>query len=92
MFAQLVLQFKKNYFALFGLLIALGLIISAIFAPFLAPYDPYVQDLSQRLIEPFYGENGSFKHILGTDDFGRDLFSRIVYGTRVSILIGVISV
>lgn len=92
MFGQLVLQFKKNYFALFGLLIALGLIISAIFAPFLAPYDPYVQDLSQRLIEPFYGENGSFKHILGTDDFGRDLFSRIVYGTRVSILIGVISV
>ncbi len=92
MFAQLVLQFKKNYFALFGLLIALGLIVSAIFAPFLAPYDPYVQDLSQRLIEPFYGENGSFKHILGTDDFGRDLFSRIVYGTRVSILIGVISV
>ncbi|WP_297575468.1 ABC transporter permease [uncultured Campylobacter sp.] len=92
MFGQLVLQFKKNYFALFGLFIALGLIISAIFAPFLAPYDPYVQDLSQRLIEPFYGENGSFKHILGTDDFGRDLFSRIVYGTRVSILIGVISV
>lgn len=92
MFNQILLQFKKNYFALFGLFIVFILVICAIFAPFIAPFDPYLQNLDQRLIEPFYSENGTLKHILGTDDFGRDLFSRIVYGARVSIFIGVISV
>jgi len=55
-------------------------------APFLAPYDPVSQDLYSRLQPPSLG------HILGTDDFGRDIFSRIIYGSLISIRIGVVTV
>lgn len=92
MFKYCLSQIKKNYFSAFGLFIAIILIICAIFAPILAPYNPYNQDLANRLIEPFYGHGGSLKHIFGTDDFGRDVFSRIIYGARTSIMIGIISV
>jgi len=85
-------QFKKNKSALIGLYIVVVLISFAIFAPFLAPYDPLIQNLEDRLIAPFWAEGGSFTHILGTDDFGRDLLSRIIYGARISLMIGVISV
>lgn len=85
-------QYKKNKSAVFGLLIVFILIFFAIFAPFIAPYEPNIQNLPDRLMPPFWYELGSFSHILGTDDFGRDLFSRIVYGARISIIIGLISV
>jgi len=85
-------QFKKNKSALIGLYIVIVLIICALFAPFLAPADPLIQDLEQRLIPPMWAEGGSFAHILGTDDFGRDMLSRIIYGARISLMIGVISV
>ena len=85
-------QFSKNKSALVGLYISLALIIFAIFAPIIATYDPLSQNLTNRLIPPFWYENGSLMHIFGTDDFGRDLFSRIIYGARISLLIGVISV
>jgi len=85
-------QFKKNKSALIGLYIVIVLIICALFAPFLSPADPLIQDLEQRLIPPMWAEGGSFAHILGTDDFGRDMLSRIIYGARISLMIGVISV
>lgn len=85
-------QFKKNKSAMVGLFIACILVICAVFAPLIAPYDPEIQDLSRRLIPPAWAEGGSLAHLLGTDDFGRDLFSRIVYGARISLMIGVISV
>ena len=85
-------QFRKNRSALVGLYIVVILISCAIFAPVLAPYDPLIQNLDNRLIAPFWEEGGSFTHILGTDDFGRDLLSRIIYGARISLMIGVISV
>jgi len=85
-------QFKKNKSALVGLYIVIVLISCALFAPFLAPYDPLIQNLDDRLIAPFWTENGSLAHILGTDDFGRDLLSRVIYGARISLMIGVISV
>ena len=68
-----------------GILIILGVIITAIFAPFLAPYDPYAQDLPQRLLRP------SAQHLLGTDSLGRDLLSRLIYGSRNSLMVGVIA-
>lgn len=92
MLRQIFIQFKRNYFALFGLFIASVLIICAIFAPIIAPFDPITQNLEMRLIPPFYDTTGNFVHILGTDDFGRDLLSRIIYGARISIMIGFISV
>ncbi|WP_108061142.1 ABC transporter permease [Poseidonibacter lekithochrous] len=85
-------QFRKNKSALIGLYIVAILILCALLAPVLAPYDPLIQNLGNRLIPPFWAEGGSFAHILGTDDFGRDLLSRIIYGARISLMIGVVSV
>ncbi len=85
-------QFKKNKSALIGLYIVMVLILCAIFAPIVAPYDPLIQDLDNRLIPPMWNEQGSLAHVLGTDDFGRDLLSRIIYGARISLTIGIISV
>lgn len=77
-------RLKKNKMAIasFFLLVIIALI--AVFAPLIAPYDPYTQDLS-RINEP-----PSPDHWFGTDDVGRDLFSRVVYGTRISMLVGVV--
>jgi ABC-type dipeptide/oligopeptide/nickel transport system permease subunit len=85
-------QFKKNKSALVGLVIVAILIICGLFAPIIAPYDPLIQNLDNRLISPFWTEGGTISHILGTDDFGRDLLSRIIYGARISLMIGVISI
>ncbi|HOV39744.1 MAG TPA: ABC transporter permease, partial [Spirochaetales bacterium] len=63
------------------------LLAAALASPYLTSYSPTTQDLSHRLIPPFTGGR-----ILGTDDLGRDLWSRIVYGTRPLILIGAFSV
>lgn len=89
---QLIKQFTKNYFAMFGLFIVLVLVVCAIFAPIIAPFDPNEQNLAMRLLPPIYEEGANSAYILGTDDFGRDLLSRIIYGARVSIMIGFISV
>jgi ABC-type dipeptide/oligopeptide/nickel transport system permease subunit len=69
-----------------GAAIILLLLITAIFAPFIAPYDPYKQDLGEALRGP------SRAHLLGTDPLGRDELSRIIYGTRISLLVGIVSV
>jgi peptide/nickel transport system permease protein len=67
----------------------LGLILlMALLAPLLAPYDPYAQDLTKRLIPPFWHEAATWAHPLGTDNLGRDYLSRVIYGARVSLLIG----
>jgi ABC-type dipeptide/oligopeptide/nickel transport system permease subunit len=71
---------------LFGAVVILMLIIVAIFSAVVAPYDPYQQELREALRHP------SWKHLLGTDPLGRDELSRIVYGTRTSLLVGIISV
>jgi peptide/nickel transport system permease protein len=74
---------------LFGLLVVLGLAFVAVFAPLLAPHDPAKQDLSKALIPPFWYGKGSLTYALGTDSLGRDVLSRIIYGTRISIYVGV---
>jgi peptide/nickel transport system permease protein len=60
----------------------------ALFAPVLAPHDPYHQNLLTRLIPPVWDDRGSWEHVLGTDHLGRDYFSRLIYGARISLLIG----
>lgn len=62
--------------------------LMAVLAPVLAPHDPYVQDLSQRLINPIWHADGTWTHPLGTDGFGRDYLSRVLYGAQVSLMIG----
>ena len=79
-------MFKSNYLFTFGVIICLFWIIMAIIAPFVSPYDPVVQDLTLRLKAP------SAAHIFGTDNFGRDIFSRVIYGGRYSLLAGCLTV
>lgn len=77
--------FKKNKVAMACLGIAIILCLVALFAPWIAPYDPDAQVLTERLMPP------SAQHWFGTDDLGRDIFSRIVYGCRISLSVGVVS-
>ena len=64
------------------------MILVAVLASLIAPHDPYEQDLTTRLIEPVWGTGGSWAHPLGTDALGRDYLSRIIYGARVSLIVG----
>lgn len=77
-------RLKKNKLAILSFIILVLIALVAIFAPVIAPYDPYAQNLSR------INEAPSADHWFGTDDIGRDIFSRVVYGTRVSMLVGVV--
>lgn len=79
-------EFRKNKAAVVGMVILLLIIFVAVFADKLAPYDPYEQVYAEALQHP------SSAHLFGTDEFGRDIFSRILYGARVSLLVGLVSV
>jgi peptide/nickel transport system permease protein len=72
----------------FGGGILLLIVAIAVFAPLIAPYDPYEQDLFKRLVPPFWMEGADPAHLLGTDNLGRDYLSRLIYGARISLLIG----
>ena len=74
-------------FILGGSVVLFALLV-AIFAPLLAPADPYDQDLTRRLIDPIWGAKGTWDHPLGTDALGRDYLSRIMFGSQVSLMIG----
>ena len=60
----------------------------ALLAPWLAPHDPYAQDLAKRLVPPVWDARGTWEHLLGTDHLGRDYLSRLMYGARISLTIG----
>ncbi|MBF9266552.1 ABC transporter permease, partial [Paracidovorax cattleyae] len=66
-------------------------VLAAVFAPCLAPHDPFAQDVTQRLIPPVWQERGTWEHVLGTDKLGRDYLSRLLYGARVSLVIGFVT-
>ena len=75
-----------------GLLMFLSVVFAAVFAPLIAPYDPLQQDLRNAKLPPAWYEEGSTEHILGTDNLGRDLLSRLIYGARVSLTVGFVGV
>jgi len=79
-------RLKRNRMAMTGLALVLGLFVVSVFAPWLAPYDPNQIDLKQVLMPP------SLAHYLGTDTLGRDVLSRIIYGSRVSLKVGFVAV
>ncbi len=85
---QMTRRFFGTWQAWLGASILAVILVVAIFAPFLAPYDPEAIDILQRLKPPSLTSG----HLLGTDDVGRDLFSRLLYGARVSLLVGVSTV
>jgi peptide/nickel transport system permease protein len=79
-------RLKRNRMAMAGLALVLGLFVVSIFAPWLAPYDPNLIDLKQVLMPP------GPSHYLGTDTLGRDVLSRIIFGSRVSLKVGFVAV
>ena len=76
----------KNRLSVLGIIIVSGFLLVAFSAPYLAPSNIYTQDLNNRLAPPGKG------HIMGSDDLGRDILSRIIYGSRVSLKVGIITV
>lgn len=84
-----VLAIKRNKLFAFGLGLILLIALLGIFAPVIAPHDPYLQNLSARTLPPFWHAKGSWVHPLGTDQLGRDYLSRTLYGARISLLIGI---
>ncbi|NWF54676.1 MAG: ABC transporter permease [Syntrophaceae bacterium] len=82
----------ENKGAVFGLIMVMAVIFSAIFAPFLSPHDPIFQDVEKRLFPPIGQEGANREHLLGTDHLGRDIVSRLIYGARISIVVSVSAV
>lgn len=82
-------ELRTDKAGLFGLIVMAILLIVAVFAPLIAPYAPDAQSLSDRLQPPFWSDAGSWSHPLGTDQLGRDVLSRLIYGSRVSLIVGV---
>lgn len=79
----------NNKALVFGCGLLIFIVACALLAPWISPHDPYVQDLTNRTIPPFWYDNGSWTHPLGTDQLGRDYLSRLIYGARISLLIGI---
>jgi len=81
---ELFHSLQQNKSALAGCIVLLIFISAAVLAPYIAPYDPYHVDMSQQFQRP------SAQYLLGTDMFGRDILSRIIYGSRISLVIGLV--
>lgn len=86
--ATVTARMAANPSVVAGLILVGAVIAIALLAPLLAPHDPYAQDLTRRLVPPIWHEKGVWANPLGTDNLGRDYLSRILYGARISLLIG----
>ncbi|WP_243369531.1 ABC transporter permease subunit [Microvirga solisilvae] len=84
--------FSANHGAVAGLFVILFVVLLAIFADVVAPHSPYITDTTIALKPPFWQEGGSISYPLGTDPIGRDMLSRLIYGARLSLLIGIMVV
>ncbi len=79
-------QFRRNQKAMIGLVIIIVLVLTALFAPVMAPHDPEATSIPDRELAP------STEHPMGTDDLGRDILSRVMYGTQISLYVGFTSI
>ena len=84
-------SFRRFTMLLGAAIVSIALLV-ALFAPYLTPHDPFAQDLNLRMIPPVWMDGSQPAHLLGTDQIGRDYLSRLIYGTRISMLIGVLTV
>lgn len=91
-FLKIIQSLLKSKTGFIGFFIVLTVVFVGIFANYLAPHDYAQTNVDNRLMPPFWMEGGSPEHILGTDNLGRDVLSRIIIGSRVSLLVGVSSV
>ena len=85
-------ELVRNKAALGGLLVLLVVVASAVLAPVIAPYDPTAQEITRRLKPPGWAAPEAGLNLLGTDHLGRDILSRIIFGTRISLIIGLSAV
>lgn len=90
--SRLVVSLSRSKTGLIGLAIVTLVVLDAIFAPVIAPRDPTMQNITARLTPPAWHAGGTTDYLLGTDALGRDILSRIVYGARVSLIVGVSAV
>jgi len=85
---QRLAKFSRNLKGIFGMLVIGAVLFCAIFSSLIAPQDPYTQSLEARLAPPAWEKGGQKDHLLGTDHLGRDVLSRLIYGSRVSVIVG----
>jgi peptide/nickel transport system permease protein len=85
---KILCQVLGHHSLTLGAVILLVIVLAAVFAPWLAPHDPYAQNVTQRMIPPIWHDKGTWAHLLGTDKLGRDYLSRLLYGARISLIIG----
>lgn len=78
--------FKESKVAIAGSILIIGVVLVAVFAPWIAPFDPVEQSLLSRFSDP------RAEHLFGTDEFGRDILSRVIWGSRISLMVGILSV
>jgi peptide/nickel transport system permease protein len=78
--------------ALFGLGVVVVVLLAALFAPWLTPFDPLEQDINQRLKEPGWQTAAGRVHMLGTDHLGRDILARVIFGSRIALVVGISAV
>lgn len=89
---SLLKSLLKSKTGIIGFIILVAVVVVAIFAPILAPYDPTLINPTKMLKPPSWIEGGDPSHLFGTDNLGRDILSRIIYGSRVSLLVGISAV
>lgn len=82
-------KFARNPIGVIGGMILLTVIVGAVFADYFAPHEPNRQRLMARFKPPFWAEGGSMTYPLGTDSVGRDIWSRIIHGSRISLIVGI---
>lgn len=92
MLAEFWFYFRENRGAVYGMWFVVALVVMALLAPLLAPHDPILQDRTALLVPPFWQDGGTTKYLLGTDAVGRDILSRMIYGSRYSLFIGIVVV
>ncbi len=81
-------ELLRDKAGLIGVILITALVLMAFFAPYISPHDPTEQDLSARLVPPVWYEKGTWDHVFGTDHLGRDVLSRSIHGSRVSLWVG----
>ena len=89
---RVVTRLVRRRTALFGLIVVLAVLVAAVFASFVSPFDPLAQDIGQRLKEPGWQDAQGRIHPLGTDHLGRDILSRIIHGSRIALSVGLAAV
>jgi len=91
-FSEFWFYFSRNKGAVIGLAVFLVILVLAVFAPFVAPHDPSIQNREVLLLPPVFSAGGNWSYLLGTDAVGRDILSRLIYGARFSLFIGLVVV